>query len=138
MVAGWPRRRESGLCRRAVPTQSARLARNVQEEERTLGADIVGRGRLGASLGAHKRLKLAARVDSGMNLSPARPQLKRDPLGGAVEIPVHRCQYPRGNHMRALSGLLVVITLATPTSAAAQWTNSVSKDEMTNEQVVSA
>ncbi len=44
----------------------------------------------------------------------------------------------RGNHMRALSGLLLIITLPTATSAAAQWTNSVSKDEMTNEQVVFA
>src|SRR5229473_6272508 len=43
-----------------------------------------------------------------------------------------------GNHMRALSGLLLIITLPTATSAAAQWTNSVAKDEMTNEQVVSA
>jgi len=40
--------------------------------------------------------------------------------------------------MRALSGLLLIITLPTATSVAAQWTNSVSKDEMTNEQVVVA
>jgi hypothetical protein len=40
--------------------------------------------------------------------------------------------------MRALSGLLLIITLPTATSAAAQWTTSVAKDEMTNEQVVGA
>ena len=44
----------------------------------------------------------------------------------------------RGNHMRALSGLLLIITLPTATPAAAQWTNSASKDEMTNEQMVLA
>src|SRR5260370_669607 len=44
----------------------------------------------------------------------------------------------RGNHMRALSGLLLLITLPTATSAAAQWTHSVAKDEMTNQQVVSS
>ncbi len=40
--------------------------------------------------------------------------------------------------MRALSGLLLIITLPTATPAAAQWTNSASKDEMTNEQMVLA
>src|SRR2546421_9863601 len=51
-------------CRRAVPTQSARLARDVQEEERTLGADIVGRGRLGATASARpvrRRPRLSGR-----------------------------------------------------------------------------
>ncbi len=75
----------------------------------------------------------------------------RTPLGLAVATfgsPSRERQMPspqraprassRGNHIRALSGLLLIITLPTATSAAAQWTNSASKDEMTNEQMVLA
>src|SRR6266513_527603 len=55
------------------------------------------------------------------------PSLKRAP-----------CAASSGNHIRALAGLLLLIALPTATSAAAQWTNSVSKDEMTSEQTVFA
>ena len=74
---------------------------------------------MGVTIHFERRLKNKASLDA----------LAR-PAGAAKQT------LEKANRMRTLS--ILVLTIALPTTGSAQWTNTVSKDEMTNEQVVYA